>query len=99
MRTVFQWNLGKRALELGKRTLIMGVVNVTPDSFFDGGRYLDSGKAAAHGLQLLEDGADIIDVGENPPAPVPASPSHLHRRKIEIRQQNKSRRVASRRWR
>jgi dihydropteroate synthase len=63
MRTVFQWSLGKRALELGKRTFIMGVVNVTPDSFFDGGRYLDSGKAAAHGLQLLEEGADIIDVG------------------------------------
>ncbi len=63
MRTVFQWSLGKRALELGKRTLIMGVVNVTPDSFFDGGRYLDSGKAAAQGLQLLEEGADIIDVG------------------------------------
>jgi dihydropteroate synthase len=63
MRTVFQWSLGKRALELGKRTLIMGIVNVTPDSFFDGGRYLDSGKAAAQGLQLLEEGADIIDVG------------------------------------
>jgi dihydropteroate synthase len=63
MRTVFQWSLGKRALELGKRTLIMGVVNVTPDSFSDGGQHLDSAKAAAHALQLLEEGADIIDVG------------------------------------
>jgi dihydropteroate synthase len=63
MRSVFQWNLGKRTLELGKRTLIMGIVNVTPDSFSDGGLYLDSGPALAHALQLLDEGADIIDVG------------------------------------
>jgi dihydropteroate synthase len=63
MRAVFQWNLGKRTLELGKRTLIMGIVNVTPDSFSDGGLYLDSGKAVEHALQLLDEGADIIDVG------------------------------------
>jgi dihydropteroate synthase len=63
MRAVFQWSLGARALELGKRTLIMGIVNVTPDSFSDGGFYLDSGKAVDHALQLLDEGADIIDVG------------------------------------
>jgi len=63
MRAVFQWSLGARTLELGKRTLIMGIVNVTPDSFSDGGVYLDSAKATAHALQLLEEGADIIDVG------------------------------------
>jgi dihydropteroate synthase len=63
MRAVFQWSLGARALELGKRTLIMGIVNVTPDSFSDGGLYLDSGKAVEHGLRLLDEGADIIDVG------------------------------------
>jgi len=63
MRAVFQWSLGTRALELGKRTLIMGIVNVTPDSFSDGGLYLDSSKAADHALQLLDEGADIIDVG------------------------------------
>src|ERR1700691_1626681 len=63
MRAVFQWSLGTRSLELGKRTLIMGIVNVTPDSFSDGGLYLDSEKAAAHALQLLDEGADIIDVG------------------------------------
>lgn len=63
MRAVFQWSLGKRTLELGKRTLIMGIVNVTPDSFSDGGLYLDAGKAAEHGLQLLDEGADIVDVG------------------------------------
>jgi dihydropteroate synthase len=63
MRSVFQWNVGTRALELGKRTLIMGVVNVTPDSFSDGGAFLDRDKAIEHAEQLLEDGADIIDVG------------------------------------
>ncbi|HZW91465.1 MAG TPA: dihydropteroate synthase [Candidatus Eremiobacteraceae bacterium] len=63
MRAVFQWSLGARALELGKRTLIMGIVNATPDSFSDGGLYLDSGKAVEHGLELLDEGADIIDVG------------------------------------
>src|ERR1700758_2429252 len=63
MRSVFQWNLGSRSLELGKRTLIMGVLNVTPDSFSDGGRFLDPEKALDHAENLLEQGADIIDVG------------------------------------
>jgi dihydropteroate synthase len=63
MRAVFQWSLGTRTLELGKRTLIMGIVNVTPDSFSDGGAFFDSEKATAHALQLLDEGADIIDVG------------------------------------
>jgi dihydropteroate synthase len=63
MRAVFQWSLGTRTLELGKRTLIMGIVNVTPDSFSDGGLYLDSEKATTHALQLLDEGADIIDIG------------------------------------
>jgi dihydropteroate synthase len=63
MRAVFQWSLATRTLELGRRTLIMGIVNVTPDSFSDGGLYLYSSKATAHALQLLDEGADIIDVG------------------------------------
>lgn len=63
MRSVFQWSLKTRTLELGKRTLIMGVVNVTPDSFSGGGLYADSDKASAHALQLLDEGADIIDIG------------------------------------
>jgi dihydropteroate synthase len=63
MRAVFQWSLGTRALELGKRTLIMGIVNVTPDSFSDGGLYLDSEKATTHAIRLLDEGADIIDIG------------------------------------
>jgi len=63
MRSVFQWNLGSRSLELGKRTLIMGVVNVTPDSFSDGGKFLDRDKALEHAIRLLDDGADIVDIG------------------------------------
>jgi len=63
MRSVFDWNTGARTLQLGKRTLIMGVVNVTPDSFSDGGLFLDRDKAVEHALRLLDDGADIIDVG------------------------------------
>jgi dihydropteroate synthase len=63
MRPVFNWNLGSRSLELGKRTLIMGVVNVTPDSFSDGGQFLDRDRAVAHAERLLEEGADILDIG------------------------------------
>jgi dihydropteroate synthase len=63
MRPVFEWNVGSRSLQLGKRTLVMGVVNVTPDSFSDGGLHLDRDRVVEYGLQLLRDGADIIDVG------------------------------------
>lgn len=63
MRAVFQWNLGRRTLELGKRTLIMGIVNVTPDSFSDGGQHLDPASAISHACKLLDEGADIVDVG------------------------------------
>src|SRR5215813_7731770 len=63
MRSVFEWNLGSRVLQLGKRTLVMGVVNVTPDSFSDGGQFLDRDKAIEHALKLLGEGADIIDIG------------------------------------
>jgi dihydropteroate synthase len=78
MRAVFQWNLGARALELGKRTLIMGIVNVTPDSFSDGGLYLEPDRAVAHAENLLADGADMLDIGgesTRPGANVAASAS------------------------
>jgi dihydropteroate synthase len=63
VRPVFTWNLGSRSLELGKRTLLMGIVNVTPDSFSDAGQNLIPDKAVARSLTMLDDGADIIDVG------------------------------------
>jgi dihydropteroate synthase len=52
-----------RLIEFPGRPLIMGVVNVTPDSFFDGGRYLDRDAAVAHAIQLVEEGADLLDIG------------------------------------
>ena len=54
---------GGRTLALGERTLVMGIINVTPDSFADGGAYPDPDHAVAAALQLEADGADIIDVG------------------------------------
>jgi dihydropteroate synthase len=60
---VFQWNLENRRIELGKRTLVMGVVNVTPDSFSDGGQLASPEAAVEHGLRLVEEGADFLDIG------------------------------------
>jgi dihydropteroate synthase len=63
IREVVEWRLRTRSLELGRRTLVVGVVNITPDSFSDGGRFLDPRAAAAHALKLLDEGADILDLG------------------------------------
>jgi dihydropteroate synthase len=63
IRPHYQWQLRSRTLALGERTLVMGIVNVTPDSFSDGGQFLSHEKAIAHALRLLEEGADIIDIG------------------------------------
>jgi dihydropteroate synthase len=59
----FVWKLAGRELLLGERTLLMGVLNVTPDSFSDGGKYMDPDRAFARALELEEQGADIIDIG------------------------------------
>ena len=62
-RTITAWKLRTRTLELGRRTLVCGVVNITPDSFSDGGRFLDPQAAIAHGISLLDEGADLLDLG------------------------------------
>jgi dihydropteroate synthase len=62
-RKYFQLHIGSRALKLGKRTLIMGVLNVTPDSFSDGGKFLGVKRAVRHALAMQRDGADIVDIG------------------------------------
>jgi dihydropteroate synthase len=62
-RPVASWQLRTQALHLGTRTLVMGVINVTPDSFSDGGSFPRSGDAVAHALHLLEQGADVLDLG------------------------------------
>jgi len=95
MRAIFQWNIGSRVLELGRRTLIMGVVNVTPDSFSDGGLYLDAEKAVVRAEQLLDEGATIIDVGgesTRPGASAPVSEEEERRRVLPVIRDLKRRR-------
>jgi dihydropteroate synthase len=62
-RKRFEWKLRDKILSLGDRTLILGVLNVTPDSFSDGGKYLDPDSAFARAMELEEAGADILDIG------------------------------------
>ncbi len=62
-RKRFEWRLRDRTLQLGDRTLIMAVLNVTPDSFSDGGKYLDPDRAFARAVELEDEGADLIDIG------------------------------------
>lgn len=62
-RRHFEWKLKDRSLPLGERTLIVAALNVTPDSFSDGGQYADPDRAFARAVELEEQGADIIDVG------------------------------------
>jgi dihydropteroate synthase len=63
MRPQFVWKLRSRSLKLGERTLIMGIVNVTPDSFSDGGEFLEPQRAVDHALAMRDEGADILDIG------------------------------------
>jgi dihydropteroate synthase len=62
-RKRFEWKIRDTTLILGERTLIVGVLNVTPDSFSDGGKYMDPDRAFARAMELEEQGADIIDIG------------------------------------
>ena len=58
-----RWKIGGNVIDLTNRALIMGVLNVTPDSFSDGGEFLDAEAAVNHGLAMAQSGADIIDIG------------------------------------
>lgn len=62
-RKTFELRLRSGSLHLGERTLLMGVLNVTPDSFSDGGEFFDAKRAVEHALAMQRDGADIIDIG------------------------------------
>src|SRR6202171_5977839 len=62
-RKLFYWKLKNREIRLGDRALVLGVLNVTPDSFSDGGKYLEPDRAFARALELEEAGADILDIG------------------------------------
>jgi dihydropteroate synthase len=63
VRKLFYWKLKQREIKLGERTQLMAVLNVTPDSFSDGGKYSDPDRAFARAVELEEQGADIIDIG------------------------------------
>ena len=58
-----KWDLGNRLIDFNKAPLVMGILNVTPDSFSDGGQFFDKNKAIDHALIMIDQGADIIDVG------------------------------------
>ena len=57
------WKIGGRAIDVSRRGMIMGVLNVTPDSFSDGGKFLDVEAAVAHGVRIAAEGAQIVDIG------------------------------------
>jgi len=57
------WKFRKREIDLTTRGLLMGIINATPDSFSDGGKYLDPEAACEHGLRLLREGAEVLDIG------------------------------------
>src|SRR5512143_3964005 len=78
------YRFGDLELPPGAPTLVMGIVNVTPDSFSDGGRYLDPGAAVARCLELLAEGADLLDLGAESTRPgSPAVPPGEQWRRLE----------------
>lgn len=86
MRSTHTWTLPRTVMELGQRTVVMGILNLTPDSFSDAGRYIDPGKAAARALELQADGADILDLGgeSSRPGSVPISEEEELRRLMPV---------------
>ena len=85
-RKPYRISWGDHLLELGSRTCIMGVINVTPDSFSDGGKFFDAGAAVAQGEQLAADGAHILDIGGESTRPFsdPVPPEEEIRRVIPV---------------
>jgi dihydropteroate synthase len=78
--------LKTRTLPLGERTLLMGIVNITPDSFSDGGQFLSPSAAVTHALRLLDEGADVLDLGAEStrPGSTPISPEEEQRRLLPV---------------
>ncbi len=86
VRPRFEWRLRTRALALGSRTLLMGILNVTPDSFSDGGQFLAPDVALRHALQMLDDGADLLDLGgeSTRPGSVALTPAQEQARALPV---------------
>src|SRR5262245_35689374 len=86
MRTAYTWSLPRTAMTLGRRTAVMGILNVTPDSFSDGGAFEDVGKAVERGLEIETEGGDILDIGgeSSRPGSTPVSQEEELRRVIPV---------------
>lgn len=85
-RPAHTWKTRDREWNLTERALILGVINVTPDSFSDGGDFLDPGKAIAHGEKLVQDGADLLDIGgeSTRPGSIPVDVEEEIRRTLPV---------------
>lgn len=82
-RNEFVLKTSRREIALGERTLVMGILNVTPDSFSDGGIFYSPDKAIEHGRRMAEEGADIIDIGGESTRPGSASvPAHVELKRV-----------------
>ena len=85
-RSPYAVRWGRFSLELGRRTALMGIVNVTPDSFSDGGQFIETRAAVEHCLRLADDGADILDVGGESTRPgAPEVPADEEKRRVAAR--------------
>ncbi len=86
MREHYRWQLSRNSLDLGRRTAIMGILNVTPDSFSDGGLFYERDKAIARGKDLEQESADIVDIGgeSTRPGSEPISEEEEIRRVIPV---------------
>jgi dihydropteroate synthase len=86
VRTYFEWRLRTRTLSLGPRSLVMGILNLTPDSFSDGGQFDEPRSALRQALTMLDEGADILDLGgeSTRPGAAPVAPSEEHARVLPV---------------
>jgi dihydropteroate synthase len=93
VRKLFYWKLNKREIQLGERTVLMGVLNLTPDSFSDGGKYSEPDRAFARALEIEDQGADILDIGaeSTKPGAAPISAAEEIRRLIPVLKRLKDR--------
>lgn len=83
---MYSWQVRDRVVEIGTRALVMGIVNVTPDSFSDGGKFSQTDLAIAHALELANQGADILDIGgeSTRPGAIPVSVDEELRRVVPV---------------
>jgi dihydropteroate synthase len=85
-RSTHIWTLPRTEIQLGPRTAVMGILNVTPDSFSDGGQYFDAEQAVTRALQIEQEGADILDIGgeSSRPGSAPISEAEELRRVLPV---------------